>query len=202
MKLVVGLGNPGEKYKNTRHNVGVWVVDRLQKDSAFAGQGWLKNSTNDIHHSVIDRDSGSEKIILLKPQLFMNKSGVALKKFLKKFQLTKLEDLWVVHDDLDIKLGEYKISFGKGPKDHNGLKNIYEQIGTKDFWHVRVGIAPVFTGQGRLKNSTNDIHHSTIGRRCETTGADYVLSSWKPEERKIVNQIIDKVVKELRHVLA
>ena len=176
---MVGLGNPGEKYKNTRHNVGFLVVDRLVGEkvewkiskSTGAQCFWLKINDFDVE--------------LFKPQNFMNKSGVAVKGVFKKhpnkFQLTKLENMWVVHDDLDIKLGEYKLSFGKGPKDHNGLKSIYGQIGTDQFWHVRIGI-----DNGEYRNS----------------GEEYVLSKWKPDERVILDKVIDKIVKELRDVLA
>ena len=219
MKLVVGLGNPGEKYKNTRHNVGFLVVDALcsgpSTDSSPSRSG-LKGvpSRTDLLYSQwkVSKSTGalicwpSDEVELVKPQKYMNKSGVTVKGVFKKhpnkFEVTNLENLWVVHDDLDIALGEHKVSFGKGPKTHNGLNNIYEQIGTKDFWHVRVGVAPVFTGQGRLKNSTNDIHHSIIGRRRETTGADYVLGKWRPEEREIIDKVISKIVIEFKDVLA
>ena len=115
MKLIVGLGNPGEKYERNRHNVGWLVVDELEK-------------------------LGLKGFKLFKPGGFMNQSGVGVKQWLKKLGEVDLESLYVVHDDLDIKLGEFKISFGKGPKDHNGLKSVYEQLGSKDFWHVRLGI--------------------------------------------------------------
>lgn len=160
MKLIVGLGNPGEKYKNTRHNAGFWVVDRL----ALRAQG--------------------KKTLLFKPQGFMNRSGAELKKFLKKFEVRNLKDLYVVYDDLDIKLGEYKISFGKGPKDHRGVQNIFEQLGTKDFWQIRIG----------------------VDNREETgfkgTGEEYVLANWRPEEKEVIEKVIERVIKELRHVFA
>lgn len=155
MKLVVGLGNPGDKYKNTRHNVGFWVVDRLEQENL-------------------------DEVELYKPQLFMNKSGVEVKEILKKNPKVKPVDLYVIHDDLDIKLGEHKIG-EKGPKEHNGLKSIYEQTGLKDFNHVRVGI-----DNGEFRES----------------GEEYVLSKWKPEEGEVINQVIGKIVEELKDVFA
>ena len=154
MKLVVGLGNPGEKYKNTRHNVGALVVDRLKVEFG-------------------------EEVKWLKPDKFMNKSGVALKAFLKKNPRIKMEDVYVVHDDLDIELGKYKISFSKGPKDHNGLNNIYEQVGSHDFWHVRVGVD---------------------GERDGKSGEEYVLSNWRPEEREVIKKVTEEIVEELKNV--
>lgn len=153
MKLVVGLGNPGSRYANTRHNVGFLVVDKFTSGSGF---------------------------LILKPDKFMNRSGVVLKAFLKKHPKIELKDVYVVHDDLDIELGKFKLTFGKGPKVHNGLKSIYEQLGTKDFWHVRIGI------DNRLKTG------------FKGTGEDYVLSHWRPEERKVIDKVIGIVVKQLK----
>lgn len=150
MKLIVGLGNPGQKYKNNRHNVGFMVVDRLMEEKLPG-------------------------IKLLKPDSFMNRSGVAVKR-----EEPNLRFLYVVHDDLDIELGKFKISFGKGPKVHNGLKSIYEQMGTKDFWHVRVGI------DNRMKTGFRG------------TGEEYVLQNFRPEEREIIKNVIDKVVAEVK----
>ncbi len=159
MKLVVGLGNPGEKYKNTRHNVGWLVVDKLEKLD-------LKD------------------VLFFKPDLFMNKSGVVVKKLMKKYPKVTGEDLYIVYDDLDIKLGEFKLSFGKGPKDHNGLKSIYEQIRTNDFWHVRVGI------------------DNRMNIPFDGSGEDYVLSKWLLKEKEIVDNVIERIVKELKNVFA
>ncbi|MCG2691514.1 aminoacyl-tRNA hydrolase [Microgenomates group bacterium] len=159
MKLIVGLGNPGQKYKNNRHNVGFMVVDRLMEEKLPG-------------------------IKLLKPNSFMNRSGVAVNKYLKKWKGPtlpfSLPNLYVVHDDLDIELGKFKISFGKGPKVHNGLKSIYEQLGTKDFWHVRVGI------DNRMKTGFRG------------TGEEYGLQNFRPEEREIIKKVIDKVALEVK----
>ena len=159
MKLIVGLGNPGQKYKNNRHNVGFMVVERLMEEKLPG-------------------------VKLLKPNSFMNRSGVAVNKYLKKWKGPtlpfSLPNLYVVHDDLDIELGKFKISFGKGPKVHNGLKSIYEQLGTKDFWHVRVGI------DNRMKTGFRG------------TGEEYVLQNFRPEEREIIKKVIDKVVVEVK----
>lgn len=114
MKLIFGLGNPGNKYKNNRHNAGFAVVDgvRLRKTPQFTA---------------------------IKSDVFMNDSGSAIKKLVSKSTLRKI-DLYVAFDDLDIPLGSYKIQKAKGPKDHNGLNSIYEKLGTEDFWHIRVGV--------------------------------------------------------------
>ncbi|MEK7514007.1 MAG: aminoacyl-tRNA hydrolase [Patescibacteria group bacterium] len=152
MKLIIGLGNPGEKYKNTRHNAGFLVVDQLEKMNLPG-------------------------VVLFKPQKFMNRSGQEVKKLIKKYPLDRNE-LYVVHDDLDIPLGKFKIT-QKGPKVHNGLKSIYEQLGVKDFWHVRVGI------DNRLETGFTG------------TGEEYVLQTWRPEERKMMSGVIKEIVRSL-----
>jgi len=177
MKLVIGLGNPGEKYKRTRHNVGFLVVDKL-----VGGDEWKVSKGSGALVKWIEL--GENRVEIMKPQKYMNKSGLAVARAKKKHPRLKNEEIYIVHDDLDIKLGEYKISFGKGPKDHNGLKSIYEQIGKSEFWHVRVGI------------------DNRMNVAFDGSGEDYVLSGWLPEEREIVNEVIEKITKELKNVLA
>lgn len=154
MKLIVGLGNPGEKYKNNRHNVGFMVVDELEK----------------LH---------LREVVLFKPQTFMNRSGAAVKNWLKNRKGRILPNLYVVHDDLDIPLGKFKTHFGKGPRVHNGLLSIYDSLGSKDFYHVRIGI------DSRLKTG------------FKGTGEEYVLENFRPEEKVLVRQTITDVVKSL-----
>ncbi len=149
MNLIVGLGNPGKDYQNTRHNVGFMVVDELQK---------LK----------LPKD-----VILKKSDQFMNESGKCIDVLIHRYK-AKMSDLYVIHDDLDIKLGEYKIQFGRGPKDHNGLKSIDESLGTNEYWHVRVGI------DNRPLDS-------------KPMGEEYVLQNFTDEEREVLNRTIKKV---------
>jgi len=117
MKLIVGLGNPGEKYKYTRHNIGQRVIDELSKFN-------------------FDHD-----IVLYKPDSFMNDSGVCVKKALKTYK-AKLKDLIVIHDDLDLKLGTLKISKNRGAAGHKGIISIIKELQTKDFLRMRLGINP------------------------------------------------------------
>ncbi len=148
MKYVVGLGNPGKKYQGTRHNVGQVVVDRLRKENLVG-------------------------VKLVKPDTFMNESGKAV----QQLRVVNFEQLYVVHDDLDIPLGKFKIMKGKGPRDHKGLKSIYESVG-KDFWHVRVGVENR-KGSGVL-------------------GEEYVLQRFLDEEKIIVDEVTEEVVRVLK----
>jgi len=127
MKIVVGLGNPGVEHENNRHNVGFVVVDRLA-----AGAGWESKFDSLIHKSG--------DVVLVKPLTFMNRSGEAVAQIMNFYKMNS-DDLAVVHDDLDIRLGEFKMQKGVGPKVHNGLTSVEVQLSTKDFWRVRVGVA-------------------------------------------------------------
>jgi len=109
----------------------------------------------------------------------MNISGNFVVREIKKRKLSP-EDLFIIHDDLDIPLGSFKIQFAKGPKDHNGLNDIYEKLKTNDFWHVRVGI----------ENRPSD-------NKKETSGREYVLQEFTSKEKKIIEQVIERICKKL-----
>jgi PTH1 family peptidyl-tRNA hydrolase len=139
MKLVVGLGNPGKKYEKTRHNVGFLVLDALQeklKDEAIGAWEYSKKFQAEIAGCTVR----NEKIILVKPQTFMNESGVSVAA-LANFYKIQSTDIIVVHDDKDIPLGEIKVQQDRGSAGHNGIKSIIEHIGTQNFFRIRVGVA-------------------------------------------------------------
>jgi len=155
MKLIVGLGNPGEKYLKNRHNVGFMFVDYLEENKAF---------TSSVHY--------------LKPQTFMNKSGDEVSRKLNFYKLTPA-DLIVIHDDLDLKLGEYKIQRGKGPKVHNGVNHIEERLGSKDFWRVRLGV------DARQQENRQP-------------GESYVLENFLPTEKEILYLLFPEITQAIK----
>lgn len=164
MKVIVGLGNPGEKYAKNRHNVGFLVLDQLAEvrwESKFEAMICKVGDT-----------------LLVKPQTFMNRSGVAVGEIVNFYKVST-DDLIVVHDDLDIRLGEYKIQKEVGPKVHNGVNSIEECLGRKDFWRVRLGV------------------DNRVGGEFRTSGDEYVLSDFTPEETQVIDSVIEKAVKEL-----
>jgi len=116
MVLIVGLGNPGREYEKTRHNIGFRVIDGLAKNKL----------------------SG---FVLLKPETFMNKSGDAVIEAVNFYKIEPA-DLWIIHDDIDLPLGELKISKNRGSAGHKGVDSIIKRLGTKDFNRVRIGICP------------------------------------------------------------
>lgn len=134
MHCIVGLGNPGKKFENTRHNAGFIIAKRLAADSEFTYDSMLNSAftrTNDAH------------IIL--PSTFMNASGEAVSQCLKKWHLEPNE-LLVIHDDLDIPFGTFKFSFDASAAGHNGVQSIIDHIHTQKFWRLRYGIAGTTKG--------------------------------------------------------
>jgi PTH1 family peptidyl-tRNA hydrolase len=131
MKLVVGLGNPGKEYQETRHNIGFMILDKLQKDLKLEKFSYNKKFDADI--------SKNKKVVLLKPQTFMNGSGFSIASFINFYKI-KFEEIIVIHDDVDFDLGKIKIGFNEGPAGHNGIKSIIKETGSKEFWRFRIGV--------------------------------------------------------------
>ncbi len=189
MRLIVGLGNPGKEYQGTRHNVGFAVLDKLI--SMISGRVLAPNLQSvGVRGEVPTGIPGFRKfqrfegkivrigdVLLLKPMTFMNKSGVSIKKVMNFYKI-KLEDLWVIHDDLDIELGKFKIQMGKGPKKHNGVLSVETELGAKDFWRVRIGV------------------ENRQDKRIP--GEKYVLMKFSEDEKKRLMKVIEEVVEEIR----
>ena len=171
MKLIVGLGNPGNHYRTTRHNVGFMAIDAL---SDYLGQDCEPWRINKKCNGKIAR-SIKNGLLLLKPETFMNDSGKSVHASLNFFKL-KMADLWVLHDDLDLPFGTYKIQHGRGSAGHNGVESIFTHINSRDFTRLRIGIA---------NNEPRDI------------GADFVLSSFNKEEKKQLPTILKNIANDI-----
>jgi len=131
MKLIIGLGNPGEKYFGTRHNVGFEFLDKLKKEFSFPGFEFNKKFNAEI--------SSSKEVVLMKPQTFMNLSGEAIQSFLNFYKLSP-DDILVIHDDKDIALGEYRLAIDSSSAGHNGVQNIIDKLSTQKFKRIRIGV--------------------------------------------------------------
>lgn len=131
MIIVIGLGNPGKKYEGDRHNVGFQTLDMLAQNADV-----YFNERKLFSAEVATLDEG---FLLVKPQTFMNDSGVSAKALVRNYDA----DVVVVYDDIDINLGEVKCSFGRGAGGHNGVQSVIDHLGTKDFFRIRVGVRPV-----------------------------------------------------------
>ncbi len=143
MKLIVGLGNPGAKYEKTRHNLGFMVVEQFLKDYEPVGKTVWDNSVkfkSDIAEFEWKPKHGNlEKVILVKPKTYMNNSGMAV-GLLISFYKIKPEDIWIVHDDIDLPLGSMKIRLGGASAGHHGVESVMESLNTDKFWRFRLGI--------------------------------------------------------------
>lgn len=158
MKIIVGLGNPGAEYQMARHNAGVMLVEKVA-EKLHSDYGWRKNYGAMIYRTP-------EMVLVKTKDVFMNESG-------KLLQGLPEGELWVAHDDLDIKLGEYKVQFGKGPKLHNGVESVENSLKTKDFWRIRIGVD---------------------NRKEPIDGEIYVLQKFSSEEKVILGKVLDAII--------
>ncbi len=144
MKLIVGLGNPGEKYKHNRHNVGFMALDFLLSFDGFMTAAYSHEFKSDVFTWA--RETG-EKVLFVKPLTFMNDSGQALKLFYNFYKLNLSQDLLVVHDEVDLPFGYIRTTASSSAAGHNGIKSIIENLGTQDFNRIRIGVETRATRQ-------------------------------------------------------
>lgn len=163
-RLIVGLGNPGAEYEDTRHNAGFWLCERLAAKLGVA----LKRESR--FHGIAGRTH--EQTWLLMPQTFMNCSGQAVAA-LARFYRIPPADMLVLHDELDLPPGALRLKFGGGLGGHNGLKDIAAHLGTQDFWRLRIGV-----GHPGDRNQV----------------VDYVLKKPRSEERSLIEEALDRAL--------
>ncbi len=173
--LFVGLGNPGAEYEGTRHNVGFRVVDAIaDANSAIFGK------KTDFFSEIASFKKNNRKVVLVKPQTFMNLSGRAV-GILQKFFKISLENIFVFHDDIDLKFSQIKMKKGGGNAGHNGLRNIDDIVG-RDYWRLRIGV-------GRPENS-------------EFSVASYVLGNFSRDENEKIDSICTEISKNFDLLLS
>ena len=186
MFLIVGLGNPGKKYQLTRHNIGFRVIDQLKKRDVhyFSDFRFVKESNSLISEGIFN----DKKIILAKPQTFMNLSGKSVKSLIQKLTNSAMTELlsflYIVHDDIDLPVGKIRISKGRGAAGHKGVESIIKELKTKDFIRFRIGIRP----------------KSTISTIVENVNR-FVLQKFNKEEEKILKEVIKKAVEAIKFSL-
>jgi peptidyl-tRNA hydrolase, PTH1 family len=165
LRLVVGLGNPGAEYSETRHNAGFWFCERLATELGVS-------LAREARFHGLAGQARREGVGILLPQTFMNRSGQAVGALARFYRIAPAEML-VVHDELDIPPGELRLKFGGGLGGHNGLKDITAHLGTQDYWRLRIGIG-----------------HP--GDRNEVV--NYVLKPPRREERELIDQALDRAL--------
>lgn len=176
MKIIFGLGNPEEKYIGTRHNIGFAFLDKLQKELNFPDFSLENKFKAEL--------SKKEEIILAKPQTFMNLSGEAVRAILDFYKLTPA-DIIVLHDDLDIKIGEYKIATDSRSAGHNGVQNIIDNLGTQQFMRARIGVGQEQDGV----------------LACRLDAHDFVLQKFSAEELEKIKAIEKNILEEIKNLL-
>jgi len=169
MKLIVGLGNPGDEYKNTRHNIGWIFIDALADNLGVTIE---KKKFNGLY---TETNINGEKVILLKPLSYMNLSGEVVAKYLSYFKI-KVEDMLIINDDLDLEFGKIRLRENGSSGGHNGLKNIALNIKTEDFKRLKFGIS----------NNKN----------IDTK--DYVLGSFSKEEKELLEEKKETMINILK----
>ena len=157
--LIVGLGNPGEQYQGTPHNAGFLVVDQLAHTYDVQ-----TGENKKLKAEITEHKNGTKKIILAKPQTFMNKSGEAVKSITTYYKLQTTNSLWVIHDDVDLELGKIKIVRNRGSAGHKGVQDIMRKLKTQDFVRFRIGIRPKRLATKRSKALMNKFVASTVGK--------------------------------------
>ncbi len=173
--LIAGLGNPGRKYEKTRHNAGFLVIDRFAQESGLI----FREEKRPPRYLIAEGKLFGGRLFLIKPLEYMNRSGGPVAKVASYFRI-KSEDILVVHDDLDIALGRIKFVRSGGHGGHNGIRNIIEALGTKDFPRLKIG----------------------IGRPPKEMPADrYVLNRFSSEELIIMEKVIETASEGIAHFL-
>jgi PTH1 family peptidyl-tRNA hydrolase len=169
MKVVFGLGNPGEDYERTRHNVGWWLIDHLADVWHF--DGWRKDGNARVATGVV----GRHRVRLVKPQTYMNLSGGALRPYLRRESWSATNDLLVVLDDVAIPVGTYRLRATGSSGGHNGLKSVEGALRSQEYPRLRIGVGP------------------PPGRERRTDLADYVLSPLGKREAVEIRELLPRL---------
>lgn len=184
MYLFVGLGNIGKKYEETPHNAGFMMLDELREffgyDSVFSVDDWTVEKLAEAQIAFL-RSGGEKKAVLAKPTTFMNASGRSVRQLVKMYGVDVKTELILIHDDLDLSLGEYKVQRGIGPKGHKGVNSVINSLGTIEFIRVRIGIE---TREGEMRKNLS--------------GEDFVLRRYNIDELIKLREVISDSVKSLR----
>ncbi|MCX6734978.1 MAG: aminoacyl-tRNA hydrolase [Candidatus Peregrinibacteria bacterium] len=183
MKIVVGLGNVGEKYLKTRHNCGFLALDEFTKQLETAGIDVSWKNESKLEAEVAKINYNGEKILLVKPTTFMNLSGEAVSKILNFYKEEK-SNLVVIYDDIDLPLGKLRVREKGSAGTHNGMKSIIQCLGSEDFNRIRIGIE----SRGELAPKQQDL-------------ADFVLGNFGKAEYPLISEALKQSIEELKKLL-
>jgi peptidyl-tRNA hydrolase, PTH1 family len=171
MKLIIALGNPGKKYQQTRHNLGEKILRQYLNEKHQSSPTLKKKLSSHIYET----GQGNQKKIFAIPDQYMNKSGFSVKQLINFYKID-LNDLYIIHDDIDLEVGEYRLQFDRGSAGHNGVKSIVQELNSQEFNRIRIGV-----------NKSPD--------NIETE--NYVLQPFSKTESDIINKILPKIFAEI-----
>jgi PTH1 family peptidyl-tRNA hydrolase len=195
MKLLVGLGNPGEKYELTRHNLGFLVVEHFLKDfSSVKEITWQEEKKFKSQIAQLEwqpKHGELHKVFLLKPQTFMNLSGEAVRAVTDYYHI-EADDVWVVHDELDLPLGSLKIRTGGSSAGHKGVQSIMDHLSTEKFWRFRMGIG---TSHAPVREDGEKVH--AIGSTKIHDVEEYVIGEFSSKDTSEVKKMVKHTVDAL-----
>lgn len=194
MKLIVGLGNPGEKYEKTRHNLGFMAAEKFLKDYESVQQTtWENNKKLKADLALFDWHSKATsqvtKLILAKPKTYMNNSGMSVSLIAKYYNIAP-EDIWVLCDDIDLQTGFLRIRLGGGTAGHRGIESILQDLGTDKFWRFRMGI-------GRPGHMKDGEYFTEVRKDID----DYVLGTFSGAEWGKMRELLDRTMNALEAAL-
>jgi len=173
MELIVGLGNPGRGYANNRHNIGFMCLNH------FARKHGIRFDKRQCQARIGSGEVAGNKVIVAKPQTYMNRSGEAVSRLVEKFRVS-LDNLIVIHDDLDLPPGKIRLRPSGSAAGHKGIESIVAELGSQDFTRIRVGIGRPTVKEGSAETSETDI-------------VAYVLSDFTQEEKRVITEAISQV---------
>ena len=176
--LVIGLGNPGEKYQSPRHNLGFLVIDEIVK------QLQIKTRREKFQSLIYQKQKNKRKVILVKPQTYMNNSGQAVKSIADFYRLQP-ENIFVIQDEIDLPIGDYRISRGRSSAGHRGIQSIIDALGTKNFIRYRIGIYP--------SGKTFPVRPTERRKFVEK----FVLGKIKKAELKLIQPVIQEIAQKI-----
>lgn len=184
--IIVGLGNPGEEYKNTRHNVGRIILENFANANASVFHEW--ESDKKLKALVSAGKIDKNKITLIEPETFMNNSGKSV-LYAKNNNKIKPENIIIIYDDLDLPFGTFRIAFNRGSGGHKGLESIIKTIKTKEFVRIRVGVCPT-TPTGKMKKPKGD-----------KKVLDFIMKDFSKKEMDILGKLSKKVNEALVEII-
>jgi peptidyl-tRNA hydrolase, PTH1 family len=174
VKLIVGLGNPGIEYQFTPHNMGYLAIDRI------ADRQQVKVGNRHCRALTARTRIGEQDVLLVKPETFMNLSGLSVRELLEEYEADPIRDLLVLYDELDLPLGTIRVRERGSAAGHNGISSVIEAVGTQEVPRIRIGIDP---------------------ERERSDGMQYVLSQWKKKDLEVVDRVLDTVAEAVEVVL-